>query len=192
MGGGAVRRVDDTSWNEGTLTWSTAPAIGPLQVALPASSRDGTIGADVTPVVWDDPDDVLSFALTTTAAGTASYLDRESGQPPRLVLVVSEAVTSVAGGASSTIGRLSVNPNPATGEAKVSFELPVARDVDLGVYSVDGRRVRTLATGLWPRGRHVTAWDGRDSDGRAVRPGLYFARFSAGGPTETVKLVRIQ
>lgn len=87
-GGGRVWNVDDTGWGEGSITWNNAPPMGPLTVELPQSSRDGTIGADVTTSVNNDPDGVLSFALTLQPVGPASYRSREGAEPPRLVLVV--------------------------------------------------------------------------------------------------------
>ena len=88
-GGGAVGLVSDAAWGEETITWSNAPAIGPGLVALPQSSRDGTIGADVTAAVNADADGLVSFALTVPGTAQTSYLSREGGQPPRLVLAVS-------------------------------------------------------------------------------------------------------
>jgi flagellar hook assembly protein FlgD len=37
--------------------------------------------------------------------------------------------------------------------------------------------VRSLEDGVLPAGLHHLLWDGRDGAGRAVAPGVYFARF---------------
>ncbi len=87
-GGGRVSLVGDTSWTEGTITYSSAPVIGTPLVEHPQSSKDGTLAANVTQAVNADPDGIVSFALTTTAAGQANYHSKEDAQPPRLVLVV--------------------------------------------------------------------------------------------------------
>ena len=89
MGGGAISTVADTSWAEGTITFSNAPAIGATLVNTPGSSRDGTLSANVTANVNADADGQLTFALTTAASSQASYHSREGGDPPRLVLVTS-------------------------------------------------------------------------------------------------------
>ncbi len=90
-GGGAVSLVSDTTWSESAITWASAPPIGVPLVAMPQSSRDGTIAANVTQAVNVDPDAVVSFALTTPSAGAVSYPSRQAGQPPRLVLVLPTA-----------------------------------------------------------------------------------------------------
>jgi hypothetical protein len=87
VGGGRVSAVSDTSWSEGAITYANAPPIGGTLVNMPQSSRDGTIGANVTTNVNADVDGRLTFALTTTAASPASYHTKEDAQPPRLVLV---------------------------------------------------------------------------------------------------------
>jgi hypothetical protein len=87
-GGGRVSLVDDTSWSEDTVTWSTAPAAGAVLVEMPQSSRDGTIAANVTATLNADADAVVAFALTTPAASLGSYHSKEAGHAPRLVLSV--------------------------------------------------------------------------------------------------------
>ncbi len=58
------------------------------------------------------------------------------------------------------------------------------------MFDVAGREVATLAHGAWPAGAHEVRWDGRDASGAPAAPGLYFARFAAGGLTRTQRVVR--
>lgn len=58
----------------------------------------------------------------------------------------------------------------------VDLAAPARARVDL--YDLSGRRVRTLADRELPAGVTVLPWDGRDSDGRALPRGVYFARLS--------------
>ena len=50
----------------------------------------------------------------------------------------------------------------------------------LEVFDVQGRRIRQVAQGMWSPGVHAIEWDGRDSDGRHVQPGIYIYRLEAG------------
>ena len=97
-GGGRVSGVADTTWGEATITFANAPPAGAILMNLPQSSRDGTIAANVTGNVNADADGALSYVLTSTAAGLASYHSREAGDPPRLVLTVSCAGSADADG----------------------------------------------------------------------------------------------
>jgi hypothetical protein len=92
-GGGPVALVPDTSWNEPGITFNNAPSIQPGALALmPRASRDGSFSADVTDAFNADPDRITAFAITATNSQPRRYRSRESGQPPRLILAVSESV----------------------------------------------------------------------------------------------------
>jgi hypothetical protein len=63
------------------------------------------------------------------------------------------------------------------------FRVPDAargQDLDLGIYAVTGRRLRTLASGRAMPGEAVRRWDGRDAAGARVAAGLYVARLRVG------------
>ena len=71
-------------------------------------------------------------------------------------------------------------PNPFEKGTAIRFALPTAEDVNLKVFNVQGRLVRTLLEGHRGAGRHVVNWDGRDDTGNAVASGVYFYRLKAG------------
>jgi hypothetical protein len=190
-GGGAVQLVPDDAWNESSITYANAPALGPVLTPLPQSSRDGTIGADVTDALHLDADGHVSFALTTTSAGASSYHDEEAGDPPRLVLVVATGPAAV-GDAQTSAGLRAVKPNPTSGGARIVFESNAGERGSLEIYSITGRRVRTLARGAWNPGRHESWWDGLDERGRETAPGVYFARLRNGAVETTRRIVRVR
>ncbi len=80
-------------------------------------------------------------------------------------------------------------PNPVRGSATLSFTLPSAAPVEVDVFDVLGRRVRSLLRGMAPAGESRVLWDGRDSEGVAVHPGLYLARVVTGSRQVTRRLV---
>ena len=80
-------------------------------------------------------------------------------------------------------------PNPFNPQVTIQFDLPVSCDVDLAIYDVLGRRVRTLVAGLQPAGSRTITWDGKDQNGSRVSSGIYFYRLTAGGFVETKKMV---
>jgi len=83
-------------------------------------------------------------------------------------------------------------PNPFRDDVTLAFSLAERGRVELGIYSVDGRRVRTLATGDQEPGYYRLVWDGRDDQGNAVSAGVFYARLVAGhaGFTRTVVYLR--
>ncbi len=67
-------------------------------------------------------------------------------------------------------------PNPSRGATTFALSLPRAAGVEVAVFDLGGRRVRTLAAGTHDAGEHAIGWDGRDAGGQPAPAGLYFAR----------------
>jgi hypothetical protein len=61
--------------------------------------------------------------------------------------------------------------------------------IDLAVYDVAGRRVRSLARGAVIAGEQAVAWDGRDDDGVEAPAGVYVVRLVTGGGTRTIRIL---
>jgi len=78
---------------------------------------------------------------------------------------------------------------PWPGEARLTFALAQAGEAELSIYSVDGRRVRTLSRGRQDAGAHHMIWRGEDDAGRAVAPGVYWARLKTSNLTFSRRLV---
>ena len=87
---------------------------------------------------------------------------------------------------------LAPTPNPARDAATLAFGLAQRGSVDLGLYAVDGRRVRTLAHGLREPGVYRITWKGDDDGGHSQGPGVYWARLTADGRTFTRRLVYLK
>ncbi len=84
-------------------------------------------------------------------------------------------------------------PNPMRTAARIVFSTPRgAAAPELGVFDVTGRIVRTFRPDAAESGAYEIQWDGRADNGRRVSPGLYFYRVSAGGFSETRKLMVIE
>jgi flagellar hook assembly protein FlgD len=67
------------------------------------------------------------------------------------------------------------------------------RDVSsLSVFSVTGQRVWTKDLSGLGAGSHRVEWQGRQLDGRAAPPGIYFARLDGTPASMARRLVRIR
>jgi hypothetical protein len=84
-------------------------------------------------------------------------------------------------------------PNPFGTRTALRFDVPESgAAVELSVFDVTGRHVRTLLSGAQPAGQHVVLWDGRDSAEARVAPGVYFYRLRAEGFEQTKRLIRLR
>ncbi|MFN0152465.1 MAG: S8 family serine peptidase [bacterium] len=84
---------------------------------------------------------------------------------------------------------LAITPNPARDQASIRYSIPTGSPVVLELFSVDGRRVRSLESGWLTAGNHIAAWDGRDAAGRDVAAGIYFARLIVGDNSSVVERI---
>jgi hypothetical protein len=74
------------------------------------------------------------------------------------------------------------SPNPFNPRTTIGFALSSASDdVRLEVFDVQGRHVRTLASGAYAAGRHAADWSGLDAQGRTVASGVYYAVLKVDG-----------
>jgi hypothetical protein len=80
-------------------------------------------------------------------------------------------------------------PNPFTLSTTVEYAVSCEHWVDVAVFDVRGRRVRTLVAGNRSPGRYGVVWDGCDEIGEKVSPGIYFCRMEAGDHSEAKKMV---
>ena len=83
-------------------------------------------------------------------------------------------------------------PNPARTGTRFDYAIPSDRagqSLDLSIYDLSGRRVRTLASGPAKAGRFTARWDLRSDAGSVSRTGVYFARFRLGSEERAHKLV---
>jgi len=88
--------------------------------------------------------------------------------------------------------RLAQNaPNPFNPTTTIAFDMPRDGHVDLKVYAVDGRFVRTLVNETRTAGSHRITWDGRDDQGHAMPSGTYFYRFSVEGGGSIVRKMQL-
>ncbi|MGH7725303.1 MAG: putative Ig domain-containing protein [Candidatus Eiseniibacteriota bacterium] len=167
-----------------------SPGPGAIDAALLGVRERGFIGRVELGVVTfrvlrdGDPGLQVAAAKARDAKNAPVALEGVSGG--------SDAPAPEANALPSATALLPVSPNPARGAATLSFALARPARVELSIYTVDGRRVRTIASGDREAGAHSVAWDGRDAASRSVPAGVYYAAFSTpeGRMTRTFLIVR--
>jgi hypothetical protein len=80
-------------------------------------------------------------------------------------------------------------PNPFNPTTVIEYELPVEAHVNLVIYDVLGRKIRTLVSGMQPAGYAEVRWNGTDDWGNKVGTGIYFYRIETGIFSKTHKMV---
>jgi hypothetical protein len=159
------------------------------------SPQPGTVDAAFLDASGANLDGVLAtMSFATIAPGDpgiriesvdARDADNKSVTVPVVVgapLVVVPNVTAMALAA----------PNPFQGSTMLAFDLSKPSRVQMAIFSVDGRLVRTLVDGVREAGQYRPEWDGRDAHGSHAAPGVYYVRFVAGSQRFTRQVVLLQ
>ena len=83
-------------------------------------------------------------------------------------------------------------PNPFNPLTTIHFDLGKAQRVQVAIYDISGRRVRTLADEVFARGERSVVWNGQDDSGRTVGSGTYFVVLKGETQTETSKVTMLK
>ena len=87
-----------------------------------------------------------------------------------------KAPVAARGAAGGEAVVLAMRPNPAHSQAQFVVDARHAGRVELGIYDVAGRRIRTLIERDLAAGHFTLDWNLADDSGRRVRSGVYLAR----------------
>ncbi len=71
-------------------------------------------------------------------------------------------------------------PNPFHLETNIIFDLSESCLVELAIYDLSGKMVKSLVKGFKEAGHYSLTWDGTDSQGKLVVPGIYIYKIKAG------------
>jgi hypothetical protein len=90
-------------------------------------------------------------------------------------------------------GHLSpATPNPFNPTTTIRYSLPRASNVELVIFDLAGRPVRTLVRGFLRDGEYEVTWNGRNDEGVAVASGVYHYRLTAKGLDESRPMVLLR
>jgi hypothetical protein len=160
---------------DGAAQW-TNNGVPVCNAALPQENpcivSDGGNGAIMA---WEDDRNSVTtardiYALHLGAGGTV----------PTAIRDATPALESLA---------VDVYPNPFSAATLLQITSHHDAAVNVGVYDVSGRRVRSLEAAQSGALSRTIRFDGRDDRGSLLPSGLYFCRIQAGDATATRKLV---
>ncbi|MCP4545218.1 MAG: hypothetical protein GY835_01980 [bacterium] len=84
-------------------------------------------------------------------------------------------------------------PNPFNPKTTIRFDLPESAVVDLRIFDLSGRLIRTLRGGeVLPGGAHEVDWHGRGDAGNRVASGVYLCRLEAGEFSATQRMTLLK
>jgi hypothetical protein len=153
------------------------------------------------------------FGLGKNSAANSVEIKWPSGRiqtmkdvPANQIIIFSEAQGLIQGKSVTSQGKLIVTwgsvksklyqnyPNPSNPETWIPYQLANDADVEIKIYSLEGRIIRTLNLGHKQAGSYINQdnsahWDGKDESGEQVSSGVYFYVLKAGDFTASRKMI---
>jgi hypothetical protein len=83
-------------------------------------------------------------------------------------------------------------PNPFSSSTSIRYLAPRDGRMEIMVFDVAGRLVRTLHDGPVSAGDHRITWDGRDGSGRPAATGVYLCRFRMEGLVQAKRMILVR
>ncbi len=84
-------------------------------------------------------------------------------------------------------------PNPFNPTTTISYSVPEASEIQVGIFNLLGQEIRLLSWGEHQPGVYNTIWDGLNQNGVRVESGIYIYRMnSSAGFSDTKKLVLLK
>ncbi len=177
---------------------------GPLQTYYTAGFG-GTSGA--SPMVtgsalvprWDRarrrrfPSTPISLRTILHDTGTPYQGVRIIGPRPDLEAAIAQLLQTSSVLPPATVAvpwHIESAPNPFSESIQFRLAGPTRQALRMGVYDVNGRRMRQLESPVTD-GVRVIAWDGRDDAGSRLGSGVYFLKIDTPGFEQSVKIQKI-
>ncbi|MEX2190432.1 MAG: S8 family serine peptidase, partial [Bacteroidota bacterium] len=112
--------------------------------------------------------------------------------PQSLYVFADYTVTYVPGISPREFQLLPNYPNPFNAGTTISFDAPGGHEVELIIFDILGRRIKTLYRGITFAERRVFYWDGTDDGGRSVSTGVYVSMLRSGSTIRSQKILLLR
>ncbi len=84
------------------------------------------------------------------------------------------------------------SPNPFAQSTIIGYQLAKRDKVEIKIYNITGRIVKTLVNKMESSGYHRVTWDGKDDEGKSVPDGLYLYQLKTPESSVTKRLILIK
>lgn len=83
-------------------------------------------------------------------------------------------------------------PNPFNPVTTIQYRIPARAPVELIIYDLSGKRLRTLVNTVQEVGVQTAFWDGKNEQGQVVAAGVYVYHLQVGGNVESRRMTLLK
>ena len=91
----------------------------------------------------------------------------------------------------NVLSDVSCRPNPFTNKTLITYRINETTDVQIEVYDINGKIIKTLVNGELTGGYYKTVWTGNNENGSKVNGGIYFYKILTGNGFEFIDKIVI-
>jgi uncharacterized repeat protein (TIGR01451 family) len=156
--------------------------------------REGSCNKDTRDdyaiTVWDAETNEVVFEFKEQQIDCGNFQIHET--PSRLFGGSATAQQPTVGSVESVALLNRAVPNPFSATTSFAYRVPEGgAAVEIGVYNVAGRLVKTLAAGSQESGQYTVTWNGTDEAGIRMAAGVYFLKSRVGVETSTTRVIYV-
>jgi hypothetical protein len=167
-------RKNSVILNAGT-DYITMPGVQWISTVLPLVAGDQI---DVDYTISHDRD----LVITNWDTNIGNYIFYNTTNPTGITTAVTD----------NRPGEISIYPNPFNSCCKFRIQLEDRSEVQLEIYDVTGRSIRSIYNGEVNPGKLILSWDGMDSSNRVVGSGMYFYQLSINNKLSSGRLLLLK
>ena len=83
-------------------------------------------------------------------------------------------------------------PNPFNPYTTIEYQLDITQRVNVSIYDLLGRRIKTIVNDIKNAGQHTIQWDAKDSEGLIVAGGVYLYQIQTDSYNQSKKMVYLK
>jgi hypothetical protein len=83
-------------------------------------------------------------------------------------------------------------PNPFNPITNIEIDLSIADNINIAIYDLGGRKIRTLVNGLYQPGNYNFLWNSIDDFGQKVPSGIYIYQLKTSNDISTKKMILLK
>jgi hypothetical protein len=180
-----------------SILWTASDNVGVTSVDILRSWDSGATFPDVIAAgevndgsfEWTVPDSFNTVSRVRVVAHDAAGLAQRDDSDGDFT---AGSETGVPDGLERKLSLFQNAPNPFTLATSIAYSVPQAAHVELRVYDVSGRIVRTLVDAEVGANDYLVHWNGLRDDGEAAATGIYLYRLVADGRELTRKMILLR
>jgi hypothetical protein len=134
----------------------------------------------------------LPAGLHTITLQGRDQAGNEGADSMMVMVLLATSVPAGGEGAGALVTLRLANPTSGGAPLSLAYSAPARAELEIKVYDVGGRLVRTLFEGVHPGGERRLAWDLADATGRRVAAGVYLISLQSGRQIVSRKAVITQ